>query len=425
MANQFQHVRGMPDGLPEERRQVEYVTAAFRRMAAAAGYQPFEPPMLEDKGVFVRGVGTGTDVVDKEMYTFTDRGGNELALRPEPTAGVVRAYIENGMASLPQPVKLYVSGPMFRYDRPQAGRRRQFHQLGVEAIGDASPSIDAQIIMLALRFYRLIGLKRISLQLNSLGDSSDRQKYLTALKSYLSENKAKLAEIDQGRLKTNPLRVLDSKERATRQVVGNAPHLLDHLSEASSTHFNGVLEYLDALNIPYEINHQLVRGLDYYTHTVFEFFGDREGAQSSLGGGGRYDGLVEQLGGQPTPAAGFGIGIERVLLELEAENVKLPESAGPHVYVASLGEPARLAAFTLIERLLDGGVGAVGAVDRDGIGAQLERAGKLGLPYAVIIGQKEVQEEIVILRDMNSGAQEEISLKNILKELQQRFNVEV
>jgi len=425
VAKQFQHVRGMPDILPEERRGFEYVTRIFQQLAAAAGYQPIDTAILEEKGVFVRGVGTGTDVVDKEMYTFTDRGDNELSLRPEPTAGVVRAYIEHGMASWPQPVKLQIAGPMFRYDRPQAGRRRQFHQLGVEVLGDKSPSIDAQIIALALRFYRHLGLRNISLQLNSLGDSADRKKYHQALVSYLEQHRSKLAEIDQQRITTNPLRVLDSKERTTRQVVAAAPQILNYLSEASQAHFAAVVEYLDNLKIPYELNPQLVRGLDYYTHTVFEFYGDREGSQSSLGGGGRYDGLAEQLGGRPTPAAGFGIGIERVLLELAAENLAVPEHHDVHVYVASLGEPARLEAFALIERLLDGGVGAVGAVDKDGIGSQLERASKLGLPLAIIIGQKEVQEQTLILRDMNSGAQEMVPLKTIVKELQQRFKVEV
>ncbi len=425
MAKQFQHVRGMPDSLPEERRGVNYVTNIFQQLAAAAGYQPIDTPMLEEQGVFVRGVGTGTDVVDKELYSFTDRGDNQLSLRPEPTAGVVRAYIEHGMSSWPQPVKLQIAGPMFRYDRPQAGRRRQFHQLGVEVLGEKSPSIDAQIIMLALRFYRHLGLRKITLQINTLGDTTDRKKYLQALTDFLKENLAKLAEIDQKRVSTNPLRVLDSKERATRQVVATAPQILNYLSEASQAHFAAVLEYLDLLQIPYELNPQLVRGLDYYTHTVFEFYGEREGQQSSLGGGGRYDGLAEQLGGRPTPAAGFGIGVERVLLELAAENLVVPERHDVHVYVASLGEPARLEAFALIERLLDGGVGAVGAVDKDGIGPQLERANKLDLPFAIIIGQKEVQEETVILRDMKSGAQEMVSLKTIVKELQQKFKVEV
>ncbi|HEX7259898.1 MAG TPA: ATP phosphoribosyltransferase regulatory subunit, partial [Candidatus Saccharimonadia bacterium] len=231
----------------------------------------------------------------------------------------------------------------------------------------------------------------------------------------------RLAEIDRERIQTNPLRILDSKEKATQKVIAKAPSILDFLSEASTSHFQSVREYLDQVDIAYDINPQLVRGLDYYTHTVFEIYGDREGSQSSLGGGGRYDSLVEQLGGASTPAAGFGIGLERIILELDAEGVTIPEPKPVNVYVASLGEPARLAAFGLIERLLDAGVGAVGAVDKDGIGAQLERANRLDVPLAIIIGQKEVQEETLIVRDMRSGAQEMIPLTSIVKELQDRF----
>jgi histidyl-tRNA synthetase len=412
----------MPDILPEEQYQFDQLTATFRQLADAAGYQRMEPPMLEDTGVFVRGVGSGTDIVDKEMYVFDDRSGNQIALRPEPTAGIVRAYIQNGMSSWPQPVKLQIDGPMFRYDRPQAGRRRQFHQVGVEVIGDASPSQDAQIIMLALRFYRMIGLRGVTLHINTLGDTADRKAYLKALVDYLEDHRSALAAIDQERITTNPLRVIDSKDRQTQKVVAAAPQILNYLSEASKAHFTGVLEYLDALGVAYELNPQLVRGLDYYTHTVFEFYGDREGSQSSLGGGGRYNHLVEQLGGKPTPAAGFGIGLERVMLELADQSVLLAHAQPVQVYVASLGEPARLAAFSLIEQLLDGAVGAVGAVDKDSIGAQLERANKLGVAQAIIIGQKEVQEGTVILRDMNSGAQEMLPLGSIVHDLQHRFN---
>ena len=423
MGKQFQHVRGMPDVLPEEQPGFRYVFDTFRKLADASGFERIDLPLVEDKGVFVRGVGSGTDIVDKEMYVFEDRSGNEIALRPEPTAGAVRAYIEHGMASRPQPVRLQVEGPMFRYDRPQAGRQRQFNQIGVEVIGDASPSVDAQLITLALRIYRMLGLRNVTVQLNSLGDKEDRKGYHKALIEYLNEHNKELGEVDQARLESNPLRILDSKDRGTKQVVAGAPQILNYLSEESKSHFNAVIEYLDKVGVEYVLNPQLVRGLDYYTHTVFEFYGEREGAQSSLGGGGRYNDLVMELGGTSTPAAGFGIGVERVILELKEEGVEIPEKQPVHVYVASLGEPARLVAFEMIERLLDSGVGAVGSVDRDGIGPQLERANKLGLPYAVIIGQKEVQEETVILRDMRSGAQEMIPLKSAVRELQQRFKI--
>ncbi|HSX41247.1 MAG TPA: histidine--tRNA ligase [Candidatus Saccharimonadales bacterium] len=422
MAKQFQNVRGMPDVLPEDQVGYRYAITTFRQLADAAGYDVIDTPTLEDKAVFVRGVGDDTDIVDKEMYVLKDRSDNDLALRPEPTAGIVRAYIQHGMASLPQPVRLQTSGPMFRYDRPQAGRQRQFTQVDVEVIGEAAPSIDAQIITLALRYYRTLGLRRVSLQINSIGDKVCRPKYQKALVEYFTEHKKDLCEDCQKRLKKNPLRILDCKDKGCRKLVAGAPQTLNHLCEACHQHFTGVLEYLDNLEIAYELNPQLVRGLDYYTRTVFEFYGEREGAQSSLGGGGRYDELVQLLGGRPTPAAGFGIGVERVLIELKGEGIEIPEPQPVQVYVASLGEPARLSAFALIERLLDAGVGVVGAVDKDGIGGQLERANKLDVPYAIIIGQKEVKEETVILRDMRSGAQEMLPLGTIAAELQQRFS---
>lgn len=422
---QFQSLRGMYDMLPEQAAQYDFLVEQFRGVAAAAGYGHIEPPVLEDSGLFVRGVGADTDAVSKEMYSFKDRSDHDVSMRPEPTAGIVRAFIEHGMGSWPQPVKLYTYGPLFRYDRPQAGRQRQFHQFDVEVLGEASSSVDAQVIVLAQRFFKRIRLNNLTLQLNSIGDPECRPKYRKALVEYLETNKSKLAEVDRERIKNNPLRVLDSKEVSTTTVLGDAPQTLNFLCDNCQKHFAGVLEYLDDLGVAYELNPLLVRGLDYYTRTVFEFYGEREGAQSAVGGGGRYDLLVEQLGGQPTPAVGFGLGLERILIELEALSA-LPQpqaQAAKRVYVASLGEPARLAAFRLIEQLLDGGVAAVGAVDRDGIGSQLARADKLGVTHAIIIGQKEVREETVILRDMASGAQEVLPAAGIVAELRTRFGV--
>jgi histidyl-tRNA synthetase len=420
---QFQSVRGMYDLLPELSVRFDYLSSTFSKLAQNSGYGHIEPPLVEDTAVFVRAVGTETDVVSKEMYTFTDRSDHSITLRPEATAGVVRAFIEHGMTSLPQPVKLFYFGPMFRYDRPQAGRQRQFFQYGIEAFGENSPSIDAQVITLAMRFFRQVGLRNITLQINSIGDSVCRPKYKKALVEYLESNIKQLADEDKERLKTNPMRVLDSKEASTQVIIADAPQLLNFLCEDCQKHFAGVLEYLDSLGIGYELNPQLVRGLDYYSRTVFEFYGEREGAQASLGGGGRYDGLVELLGGVPTPAVGFALGAERIALEMVEAGVGLPDLAPKRVYVASLGEPARLAAFALIEELLDNNVAASGAVDRDGIGSQLERANKLGVPYALIIGQKEVQEGTVLLRDMVSGAQEEIKLDLVTAELRKRFEI--
>jgi histidyl-tRNA synthetase len=417
----LQSLRGMYDILPETAAQADYLISTFKSLAEAAGYGQIQTPILEDTTLFVRSVGGETDIVSKEMYSFSDRSDNSVTMRPEATAGIVRAYIEHGMASLPQPVKLYTVGPFFRYDRPQAGRQRQFNQLGVEAFGEAAASIDAQVIILAERYFRRLNLPGVTLQLNSIGDAACRPAYRKALIDYLKQHESNLPEIDRERIKTNPLRVLDSKEAKTKAILGDAPQTLNFLCNDCQEHFAGVLEYLDVLGVPYELNPLLVRGLDYYNRTVFEFYGQREGAQSSLGGGGRYDALVETLGGTATPAFGFGLGLERLLLETEAAGVlPLPET-GKRVYVASIGEPARVASFRLIEELLNAGVAATGSVDRDSIGGQLGRASKLGVPYAIIIGQKEVQEGIVLLRDMTSNAQETFDNERVVVELQRRF----
>ena len=421
MAKQFQKVRGMNDVLPEQWRLFDHVLKSFEQSAEAAGYGRIETPLIEEEALFVRTSGEGTDVVDKEMYNFEDRGGKRVSLRPEGTAGVARAYIEDGMASRPQPVKLYYVGDMFRYERPQVGRARQHKQIGVEVFGDPNPSADAQVITLLARIYRQSGLRNVSLQINSIGDQTCRQRYRQDFVDYLEAHSAQLSQLDRDRLERNPLRVLDSKELTTQEVLNDAPQMLNYLCDDCQKHFAGVLENLDELGVSYEINHRLVRGLDYYNRTVFEFYGVREGSMSALGGGGRYDLLVEELGGKSTPAVGFGSGVERIVIEMEAEE-DLPlvnESEG--VYVASLGEPARLAAFRMIEELLDAGVKACGSVDRDGIGSQLARADKLGVKYAVIIGQKEVKEGTVLLRDMGSGAQETIKSVELAAELAKRL----
>jgi histidyl-tRNA synthetase len=417
----FQNVRGTYDVLPSAAVTYDHVFATFEEVARQAGFGHIETPILEDKEVFTRGVGEATDIVEKEMYVFKDRSDNELALRPEPTAGIVRAYIQHGGKSWPQPVKLYVGGAMFRYDRPQAGRYRQFYQLGAEVLGEPAASADAQVIVLANRFFKRLGLTQLALQLNSIGDGTCRPKYRKALVEYLDANASRLCGTCQARLKSNPLRVLDCKEDGCQAVLADAPQTLNFLCKACQAHFEGVVEYLDDLGVSYEPNPRLVRGLDYYTRTVFEFFGSRGGEQNALGGGGRYDGLVELLGGQPTPAVGFGLGVERILLELERYGIEIKPTDDVKVFVASLGEPARLSAFRLTEQLLDAGVGAVSAVEKDGIQNQLARANRLGVPYAVIIGQKEVFDKTVILRDMKTGAQEMLALDRVVPELKKRF----
>jgi histidyl-tRNA synthetase len=421
VAKQFQSVRGMYDVLPDDQAVVDVIIANFKQVAEAAGFGHIETPIVEEAGLFNRSVGEGTDIIDKEMYVFEDRSGNNLALRPEGTAGIARAYIEHGMNSLPQPVKLYSFGPMFRYDRPQAGRQRQLTQLGAELLGEAAPSADAQIIVLAARVLRSLNLVGIRLQINSIGDEACRPKYKKVLTEFLNTHRTKLCDTCQSRLDRNPLRVLDCKEEGCQAVMGEAPQTLNHLCQDCQSHFSGVLEYLDDLGVEYELNPLLVRGLDYYTRTVFEFYGQRAGAQASLGAGGRYDGLVQLLGAQATPAVGFAMGVERIAIELKECGIEVPIDSKLKVYVASLGEPARLVAFRLTEQLLDAGVGAAGAVDKNGIQNQLSRADRLGVRYAIIIGQKEVMDATAILRDMSTGAQEMIPLNKIVAEVKKRF----
>lgn len=414
----IQSVRGMYDILPAKQPLFKYVVNTFKELADQAGYQSIETPLVEDASLFVRGVGTGTDVVDKEIYAFEDRSGKLIALRPEPTAGIVRSYIENGMASLPQPVKLTTVGPMFRYDRPQAGRQRQFWQLDVEVFGDATPAADAQVITLANRLYDRLGLKT-ELMINSIGDLESRQAYREILVKYLEDNIDGLDDIDQQRIKTNPMRVLDSKSAKTAGVLKNVPKITDSLNENSKAHFEFVLAYLDEVGIKYTQDPLLVRGLDYYTDTVFEFVGAREGQQASLGGGGRYDGLVELLGGTPTPGVGFGLGVERILLELEVAGIEAPETSAVQVFVACDSSAATIG-FKLTESLLDAGIGAVYS-GKGNVGSQIGKADKLGARFALIVGEKERTDGNVTIRDMSNGEQKTFVADKIIDYITQEL----
>lgn len=417
----FQTVRGMYDILPEQQALFQWVLTTFERLAIEAGYGRIDTPVVEDARVFTTAVGAGTDIVDKELYRFKDRSDNELAMRPEFTAGIARSFLEQGMNSWQKPVRLYTTGPLFRYDRPQAGRQRQFTQADVEVFGESGPTLDAQVILLARRLYLELGLPEPKLLINSLGDAATQKEYRKQLVDYLKDNVKDLAEIDQERLKTNPLRVLDSKETATKKVVVGAPQILNVMSDASRSHLMEVIEYLDDLKVNYELDPMLVRGFSYATETVFEFEGSSKGSQGSLGGGCRYNTLVEQLGGTPMPGVGFAVGIERIVAELQLAGIEAPVDVPTRVFVASLGEPARVAAFRLTQQLLDSGVAASGGTHKDGIGAQLGRADRLGAVLAVIIGQQEVQEGTAIIRDMATGAQEHVPADKALKEVQTRL----
>ncbi len=416
----IQSVRGMYDVLPAKQPLFKYVVNTFKELADKAGYQSIETPLVEEAALFVRGVGTGTDVVDKEIYAFEDRSGKLVALRPEPTAGIVRSYIENGMASLPQPVRLTTVGPMFRYDRPQAGRQRQFWQLDVEVFGDASPAADAQVIALAQRMFDKIGLKT-ELMINSIGDLESRAIYREVLVKYLQENIDGLDDVDKERIKTNPMRVLDSKSSRTAEVLKKVPKITDYLNQKSKIHFAAVQAYLDAVGIKYTQNPMLVRGLDYYSDTVFEFVGAREGQQASLGGGGRYDGLVELLGGVPTPGVGFGLGLERILLEMEAAGIVAPESNPVQVYVAGIGEETNQLAFKLAEDLLAQDIGTVAGINKGSVGNQIGKADKLGVQYALIVGEKELADGTVTVRDMATGDQKSFVTNKVIDYIKQNL----
>ena len=341
----FQAPRGTTDLLPEEQKYWRYIQSKATDLAHRYGYGRIDSPVFEDSGLFIRSVGEGTDIVEKEMYTFEDRGGDSVTLRPEGTAPVCRAYLEHGMHNLPQPVRLYYFCPVFRYERPQAGRFRQHHQFGVEVIGDADPSVDAEVIELAWQLMDNLGLRDINLFVNSIGDSECRPQYVDQLKSYYTEHYSRLCQDCRNRLERNPLRLLDCKVETCRALGAAAPRSVDHLCVECQEHWGKLLGYLQSMGIPYQVEHRLVRGLDYYSRTVFEIQPADVGAQSTICGGGRYDGLIEQLGGKHTPGVGFGSGLERLALNLKRCEVPVPDEPKPTYLVINVGDAARPAAL--------------------------------------------------------------------------------
>ncbi len=387
------------------------------RICQLYGYERIDFPTFEDAGLFDRSVGEGTDIVEKEMYTFEDRGGNKLTLLPEGTASVCRAYIEHGMQNLPQPVKLYYLASVFRYERPQAGRYRQHHQFGYEAIGDADPALDAEIIEMAWRFLQSLGLNRLSLNLNSIGDKACRPNYLAALKAYYTGHVDELCSDCKARLARNPLRLLDCKQPSCQKVAGAAPRSVDYLCPECNSHFNQLQKYLGLLDIPFKVDHRLVRGLDYYTRTVFEIQPDVDGGQSTVGGGGRYDDLIEELGGKPTAAVVFATVIERIVLNLKRENVAVPPLPRPQVFVAYLGDSARDEAIRLTSRLRQAGIGLIQATGSKSLKAQLRQANNISARYAVIIGDEELKNGGVMLRDMTGAQQQTVPLAQLQETL--------
>ncbi len=410
--------RGTSDILPQEQAYWRYIEQKVVDICQLYGYERIDPPAFEDTSLFSRSIGEGTDIVEKEMYTFEDKGGNKITLRPEGTAPVCRAYLEHGMHNLPQPVKLYYFASIFRYERPQAGRYRQHYQFGYEAIGEDDPALDAEVIDMGWQFFSSLNLGRLSLIINGIGCKQCRPGYLAALKDYCADHTDDLCPDCKTRLKRNPLRLLDCKKPLCRQIAASAPRSTDYLCPQCDDHFSRLKRYLGLLGLPFELNHCLVRGLDYYTRTVFEIQPEEAGAQSTLGGGGRYDDLIEELGGKPTPAIGFAAGIERMILNLKKQGVPIPTLPRPQVFLAYIGDEAKEEAIKLAATLRQNGIGVVEAVGERSLKAQLRQANNLDAKYAVIIGEQEVKDGTVILRDMTTSKQKTVPLKELEKHLQ-------
>ncbi len=415
----FQAPRGTQDILPQEQAYWRYIERAAEVTASLYGYERIDTPVFEETGLFVRTVGAGTDIVEKEMYTFTDLGGGQMTLRPEGTAPVCRAYIENGMASLPQPVKLFYLAPIFRYERPQAGRFRQHHQFGFEAIGDADASLDAELIDLAWRFFQTLDLKNLTLQINSIGCPTCRPAYLARLKEYYAAHQDALCGDCKVRLDKNTLRLLDCKKPTCQPLAPEAPRSIDNLCLECAAHFEQLKGNLATLKLPFEINSSMVRGLDYYTRTVFEIQPEEERGQSTIAGGGRYDGLIEELGGKPTPGVGFATGIERIILNLKKQNVAVLGVAKPSVFVVWLGEGARDAAIRIVSDLRQADISAVTTHTPRSMKAQLRQADGAGCHFAAIIGEEELSQGFVTLRDMRTAQQEPVVFDKLVEKLSQ------
>lgn len=416
----YQRPTGTLDILPEDQHYWDHVRARARHLAELAGFERIDVPVFEVTELFARGVGQGTDIVDKEMYSFTDRGGHEVTLRPEFTAGVVRAYIENGLRVRPQPQKLYSFGPIFRYERPQAGRYRQHTQFNVEILGEQDPAADVEVMALVWDLYAGLGFRDLEFQLNSTGCPRCRPGYVAVLKAHYAEHRHVICEDCHRRLERSPLRVLDCKVDQCRPVIAGAPHFLDHLCEECAEHFHTLREYLELLDRRYVINHGLVRGLDYYTKTVFEVWAAGIGAQAAVCGGGRYDGLIELVGGPPTPGVGVAVGLERIILVMKGLEVTVPFLPKPPVFLAHLGPRARREALRLVDALRREDVGAWIAFGERGLKSQLREASKRSVRYAVILGEEELATGAAVVRDMQAGEQSRVELADLVEWLKAR-----
>ncbi len=415
----FRTPKGTHDCLPEDQQYMTYIKKAVRHRGRQAGYKRIDTPMYENRAIFERGIGAHTDIVEKELFLVSSKQSDDdapaFALRPEFTAGICRAYIEHGMQQLPQPVEFYAIGQCFRHDRPQKGRYRQFHQFDFEVIGLKDPSLDAQLIQVLTKILDdLKILPRLTLQINNIGTSESRRALAQALQDYFIGKERHLPELDRARLKSNPMRLLDSKEEDTRVLLKNAPTLAQFIDDESKQYHATVLEYLEMLEIPYVENPLLVRGLDYYNQTVFEFWDQSTGAQNAVGGGGRYDSLIELLGGSPTPGLGAACGIERIIWHMKEAGVQVPNKDQVDIFVAQLGPEAKKTCLKLITDLREMGIHTLGALGEASLKSQMRLADKFQSRYTLLLGKMEVKNGTIIIRDMAAGKQKEIKFKDIL-----------
>jgi len=441
----FQSPTGMHDVLPGEQKYYQEIYKAVKNVADFYKFDEITTPIVEEAEIFSKGVGVSTDIVKKQMYSFRTKGGDWLALRPEGTAPIVRAYIEHGMQALPQPVKLWYFGPFFRYERPQAGRYRQFWQFGLEVLGEKNPVVDAQIIQIFYKILEQLKFKNLVIEVNSIGDSQCRPYYKRLLVSYLRSRQSSLCADCKRRFKENPLRILDCKEEGCRKVAELAPQMIDHLCKECHDYFKEVLEFLDDLDLPYHLNPYLVRGLDYYTKTVFEIFPAEDESLSStsktsgkesskkdagtvpftaknaLAGGGRYDGLVNLLGGRDVPACGAAAGIERIIDLMKKKKIRLPKTQKPKIFLAQLGKKAKRESLRLIEKFREDKVLVAATLNKDSLQDQLRAADRLGVKYTLILGQKEMIEGKILIRDMKTGKQKTVKAKGIVKEMKKKI----
>jgi len=420
----FQNVTGMPDILPKDRRFYDLVESVCRKISSYYGYNMIETPVLEFSDVFDKGTGSSTDIVQKQMYNLKTEGGDSLTLRPEFTPSIARAYIQHGMVSWPKPVKLSAIGPLFRHERPQSGRFREFHQFEIDTIGDKDAIMDSQVILIFFKILQTLGVKDAGIHINSIGCARCKPSYKKALRDYYRGRERSLCKDCRKRRKENLLRILDCKDEKCERLNAGAPEIVDHLCNECHNHLKNVLETLDYAGLPYILSPHLVRGLDYYTKTVFEIIPSEEKGErmATLVGGGRFDGLVKLFGGEDTPAVGASMGIERVIAQMRKNGAKAPAIKSPRVFFVQLGFLAKKRGMNLMEELRLSGIPAKEALGHSSIKSQMELADKDGVDYALILGHQEVAEDTIIIRDMQSGSQEVIPINKAVKELKKRLN---